>query len=333
MHHYKNQVRFINYSTSIPFDRGLLDDFIAIAKDQWTVTTDPQYDHYYPRSINVFFANRKEFDIKRINELNRTRDDERPYDECAEPNPDLLGFYAPCQSAYTNPVIFVCPEKIMELSLRLNRDGTIHEKVGTIYPTLLIKVILHELAHWLMDGRWRRYCRCRHSASWLTHGFDDPERDDEWYLDILNLGKSHCSYRGLTDRFRKQPWYTVIEESLANAYALKFFKKKQQKRIADAFVSVQPPQYRAGLCWDLSVRDLHATMESWAEVLDDWDLEELIEKSSTTTFLDDLSTSLLRGDKIGTAIDFGNQRDDALRKLGITPWCDRRCKAGEEETA
>lgn len=336
--HYKNRVRFINYSTNIPFDHELLEYFMDTTKGHWNIASHFSDIYRDEDTIDIFFANRKEFETRRADERNRLRKNDRLFDE-PEPepegaNPDLLGFYAPCQYAYTKPVIFVCPEKIMELSVRLNRGGTIHEKVSAIYPTLLTKVILHELAHWLMDGRWRHYCHCNSPANWLAHVFDDPERDDEWYFKTLNLTKCecHCPYYYLTDQFRKQPWYTVIEESLANAYALKFFVKKQQKRIAEAFVSVQPPEYCAGLCWDLSERDLRATMESWGNILDDWDLEKLIEKSTTPTFLDDMATRLINGEKITTAIDFNWKCEESLRKIGIKPWCDR-IQEDSEQTA
>jgi len=127
-------------------------------------------------------------------------------------------------------------------------------------------VAIHELAHAMMDGERSHDLDYRTTWQWLTDRFDDGQKD------IFCVPPDHVGQRcddggrtGGENMPRVRRIKHVLEESLANAFALRQRFSDGERIAVTAFVSGQSPPYRAGLNWlHLDDDALAQTARSWS---------------------------------------------------------------------
>jgi hypothetical protein len=198
------------------------------------------------------------------------------------PDTDLLGIYVSHHRVTHHPMIRVFPERLLSACEPWRRKM---EEEGQIlifaerYPTLLYKVIIHELAHCLMDARaFSR--KCCHAGSWteyMTWLDKDADKgiDAEWddnpvadsqrekWLQQKRAGQAHECEVGAKSlqcwndendgnasgllRLREQ--CKIVEESLANALVLRQSFGDDHLLAIRVFMESQSEPYRLGLKW------------------------------------------------------------------------------------
>ena len=163
-------------------------------------------------------------------------------------HPDLFGVYIPHHKSdhksEHEKLILVSPDKIWDFAKDFHAQCLNFSK-EKIYHTLLIKVVIHELSHLLMDPYVKLSDACKniHSNAECTY-FSESDRGD------LN--------------HKSQEYRHIVEESLANALARKNNWTQDQEAIVTSFIKVQPTAYRAGLKYDMTLTRLMRIAESWS---------------------------------------------------------------------
>jgi hypothetical protein len=176
-------------------------------------------------------------------------------------------------------MIRVFPERVLTACEPWRRKMEESGQVLTFaerYPTLLYKVIIHELAHYLMDAQpFSRKCR---PGSWTeymvqldrnadtplqgpegdNHPVADSERD-KWLRRNLAVQAHICEVAEKSLKARKDKnshWLlplrdqcSIIEESLANALALRQSFGEDHLAAIRVFVESQSEPYQLGLRW------------------------------------------------------------------------------------
>jgi hypothetical protein len=293
-------IRLINTTTRLPVDQALEDFFFRLIKPAYSnaVLEQRHRRHYH---IDVQFVSKDDLDLdrKRLRQIeDGLTETDREEEPCSEqiPDMDLLGVYFSHHPDYHRPVIKVSPEKVMAACQRLKTKTDIKLPLAELYPTLLHAVVIHEVAHSLMDNDSSRH-HCDTPWSWLADCLDEEPK--EHYLEnIDHYFDAHChryGYRNITIPKLRQ-WQHVIEESLANAFVLKQGFNAEQLAALTLFITNQPYAYKVGLKWKCTMPKLLETAESWrsfkGHFLDsNWDLiySETDAKSSLEVLVDRLN--------------------------------------------
>ena len=184
------QFNFINLSTSLPFDEALKNRFYEVF-DFETIKSFKRES--YLNSLNIFFVDKLDKGIE----------------EEIEP----LGFYTKYSIICRNEAIYICPEDIYGYLLNCVKDFPSNtmstEKFQELYQSILLKIIIHEIAHAFMSEiepefekmlkkDWRLVC---------DNSMHAPISSSINNNDLLLIKKRY--YQNKT-----------IEESLANAFVL-----------------------------------------------------------------------------------------------------------------
>jgi hypothetical protein len=273
----ENKIRLVNTTTRLPADREL-ETFLRRIIDPDISNAIGNLIKWGPfrdtgdQAIDIYLVNR--LDNIREKSIGKTPVDDierrREYSEGSGedmPDTDVLGRYFPHYPLYHKPVIEVCPEKIMEAARRLHTIMAKKLRIGEIYPALFCMVVIHELGHALMHGDRAKSRHMRWSQ--LADLFDDGDHEGLVnYLDELTKPKTHC--HGCQGRNQHvaadlERMAHIIEESLANAIALKQRYTPLQKKIIEVFMLRQSKPYRAGLKWKLTLPKLLKTAEAWGQ--------------------------------------------------------------------
>jgi hypothetical protein len=271
-------IRFINTTTALRVDEALESAFFRIVDPAFKKAIERQSRDRY---VDVQIVSRDDEDL--------ARDDTSQRDGI--PDTDVLGIYVYHDQSSHHPTIKVCPERILDACQRWN-----HKIGGALpfaerYPTLLHAVIIHELAHFLMDEQliadqcrlvsWSEFIRrlsCDAAASDATEWTNVPVRDDECEKSLRQIietqkhaqcGRVGKSRDRLTDKYPivLQPLHEsqhMIEESLANAFILNQAFGEGHLAALRVFINSQSaPPYKAGLRWTGDIARVLETASSW----------------------------------------------------------------------
>ncbi len=240
-------IRLINTTTRLPVDQKLEDSFFGLIKPAYSNAVTEQRNRRCPH-IDVQFVSNDDLDLdrKRLRQLEDRltepdREDERYSEQI--PDMDLLGVYFSHHPDYHRPVIKVSPEKVMAAVCRLLKTKKdVKLSVANLYPTLLHAVVIHELAHSLMDEDSSRN-HCDTPWDWLARELDkEPKVHYLENLDYYFDSYCHChrhNYRNNISPALRQCRH-VIEESLANAFVLKQRFTVEQLAALTQFIASQP---------------------------------------------------------------------------------------------
>jgi hypothetical protein len=268
-------VRLINTSTALPVDETLEKAFFRIVDPAFMRTIKKQRREAY---VDVLLVDR----------------DDLPSDDSMRrdgiPDTDLLGIYVPHDQYSHRPMIKVSPERVLDACQPWN------QKMGDVlpfaerYPALLYAVIIHELAHFLMDDRtlFDKYCRARswtENIRWLednaankTNGewANEPVPDsdcEKWVHKKLKSLRHRCdvkmqSIENWTNKHSTvalplQEQCKMVEESLANAFALKQTFGNRHLEALRVFINSQSKPYKTGLKWHGDLRQLLGMASIW----------------------------------------------------------------------
>jgi len=244
-------IRLVNTTTRLPVDHEIENIFFRTIHPAFKADVESKSRHHAPDWIDVFLVDEQELDLERKN----TRDPEVD-DPDQENSMDLLGVYvSPCHGV-PRPVIKVSPEKVMAYCVRLKEKNSFTLPLEQLYPVFLVGVVVHELAHLIMDDSSNcppHVMPWKSAAKWLD---DCPEsgflsqRYHTHHADRL-----HPSVRGMRD---------LVEESLANAFVLKQRVRGEALHALKTTMASEPPGYRQGLLWSGGLRVTLETAQAWA---------------------------------------------------------------------
>ena len=232
-------IRLINTTTRLPVDKDLEASFFKIIVPSFKTAILKRYDEYH---LDVFFVCKDDPDL----DLRRRESN----DSDKIPDMDLLGVYFTHHPDYHRPVIKICPELIMETCQSLIVKGWAKQSFELLYPTILHSVIIHELAHSLMD---HEVYESEVSWRWLAKHIDPK---------VVYKYSCNCPYhRDISKDLRKSK--RIVEESLANAFVLK--QRFNESQLVDlvSFMLHQPNGYSAGPNWKAPLPKLLDTASSW----------------------------------------------------------------------
>ena len=249
-------IRFINTTTNLPVDLEIEKIFRKTIRPtfQKSVESAQHLDH-----VDIFFVNEKHLDRerKKLDLDNKDNKDNKDHNGM-----DILGVYFSLHSEFHRPVIMVSPEKVMKACVSFKKNNANALSLPRLYPSLLIAVVIHELAHWIMDDDSIK----DHDVTpwnWLTSRL---EKDIEYNFDYSHHLASGCD-RHSTWRHLRQ----FIEESLANAFVLKQKLDAEELNFLEAFISTQPQGYKQGVLWSGDLKATLKTAQTWAKFKRDGD--------------------------------------------------------------
>lgn len=252
-------IPFVNTSTRLPVDAAIQKSFFRAAKPEFlkAVLRNGHEDYLHVQFVSPDELDHEREARKADKESTSIREDDEPNESI--PHMDLLGIYISHHPDFHRPVIKVSPEKVMAtcMSLKLNRGGAL--PLDILYPTILHGVVIHELAHSLMnqdsgpnadDVPW----------GWLTRELDEGRK-----FPFSNPSVRHCCPTNIIPSIPRVVAYMhIVEESLANALVLRQRFGKEKLDVLRHFVGCQPGSYRAGLSWKGDFAELMDTAQSWA---------------------------------------------------------------------
>lgn len=234
------------------------------------------------------------------------KEDEGEFEDGGD-HPDLLGVYVAHHPWSHRPAILVSPEQVMAACVGFGRptatqgsdaDAVQARQAGPplpmmrLYPALLAHVAFHELAHAGMCEAAAVPCPGHRSWQAIAQAFDAGEQQAaEVRLEsAISFAKSSCNWRPRPSLTRptKHACHT-IEESLANAIALRQRYDAPTVSVLRDWVSRQPPSYRAGLHWEIDDEALFATATSWTHakpVLHAMDFRQSADTQATRRLMD-----------------------------------------------
>ena len=227
-------IHLINTTTRLPVDKDLEASFFKIIAPSFKTAILKRYDEYH---LDVFFVCKDDPDllISSSGEI---------------PDMDALGVYFTHHPDYHRPVIKICPELIMETCQSLIVKGWAKQSFELLYPTILHSVIIHELAHSLMD---HEVYESEVSWKWLAKHIDPK---------VVYKYSCNCPYhRNISEDLQNSEH--IVEESLANAFVLKQRFNKSQLVDLVSFMSFQSAGYSAGPKWQATLLELLVTASSW----------------------------------------------------------------------
>lgn len=239
-------VKFVNTTTKLPVGLSILNKYKKILH--------PQFEDLIKSTCN---QSTLDIDFVCESDFNHLRD--------VEPDIDLLGAYFAHHHLAHRPKIFVCPELILNacLSLKDKVAAVAQISFGDFYELILIKVIIHELAHFVMDP----YASKEHEC---------PDRT-QYVLTMIKEGRfehgdpipDHCCPAHFLHYSRFGFHYDVnsaikfVEESLANSIALNQNYNLTEMSVVRVFIENQPPEYVAGLKWSMTFEKLLEIGDIW----------------------------------------------------------------------
>jgi hypothetical protein len=268
-------IRLINTTTPLRVDAALECDFFRIVNPAFKAAIEKQGRDLH---VDVQLVGRDDTDL--------ARDDASHRDGI--PDTDLLGIYVSHSRSSHHPVIKVCPERLLDACQRWN-----HKISGALpcterYPALLYAVVIHELAHFLMDDQlisdqcrpisWSEFIRrlsvdaASDATEWNNHPV--PDQKCEKSLQTTMASTEHnCTVNAKTragligkypvDMQLLDECETMIEESLANAFVLNQSFGTSHLTALSTFVESQSAPYKAGLRWKRDIARLLKTVASW----------------------------------------------------------------------
>lgn len=208
------------------------------------------------------------------------KEDEGEFEDGGD-HPDLLGVYVAHHPWSHRPAILVSPEKVMAACLGFGRPAAgpgsdaytaqSHQTsqplpMMSLYPALLAHVAFHELAHAGMCEAAAVPCPGHRSWQAIAQAVDAGEQQaaEAMIESAISFKKSNCNWRP-RQRLTRPTAHAchTIEESLANAIALRQRYDAPTASLLREWVSRQPPSYRAGLHWEIDDEALFTTASSW----------------------------------------------------------------------
>ena len=272
------KIRLINTTTRLPADKALESVLKRMIHQDMSKAIDDlihrlHFRETYDQAIDIYLVSPLD-DIQSktgFEPVENGGERRREYSEGSSedmPDTEVLGRYFSHHLVFHKPVIEVCPEKIMQAARRLNEKMAKKLPIVDIYPALFCMVVIHEIGHALMDED-KSPADHKKPWSWIAHLFDDgdTERFDSYLDDFTKpIGKCHeCHRWPRAVPVELERMEHIIEESLANAIAVKQKYNRSQKRIIREFISRQSKPYRAGLKWQMDLTDLLKTAEAWGQ--------------------------------------------------------------------
>jgi hypothetical protein len=247
-------IRLVNTTNRLRIDATLeqmffatLDPSFANSLELWSREKRTLEDRLHESHIDVELVSKEDLD--------RVRDTPASDERSRYPDMDLLGVYVSHDASHLHSRILVSPEKVMSACHTMQTTSKPSLDIELFYPTLLSAVIVHELAHLLMDPHHKAHQFC--ARSWKEQGLTEASRQKK------NAGGDHAcdvtSTSRMTARRLNHNAAVLVEESLANALVLPQSEELKQ------FMQGQPPEYRAGLRWTGSLSKLLSTAASWRQ--------------------------------------------------------------------
>lgn len=256
-------IRLINTTTKLPIDKIIESVFLQTIHPLYRKAVESTNRQ---TSIDIFFVDDKELD-RELDNLQRQKhfllDNERRSINSGEESIevdasfDLMGVYFTNHPKFNRSVIKVSPEKVMLACISFKKVNSKAMPLSQLYPTLLIAVVIHELAHWIMDSNYHAY------NGVFTWQWYVKELDNDLQYDFLNRNQ-----RSISASANYHPsWQTVIrfiEESLANAFVLRQKLNRDERDFLCNFIEFQPPGYHHCYLWSEAITALLKTADSWA---------------------------------------------------------------------
>lgn len=284
------EIRFINTPTTLRVDESIKEKFQATIEDNYKKAVESAQDQEY---IDVFFVNEEDPDLERKELITKETED----------SIDLLGVYIHQHPEHNNlNIIKICPEKIKKACDSFKEKNLEFSKQG-LYPTLLVAVIIHELAHALM---------CISSEAkidhlpweWLTHRQQIEPTYDFKLTYIYQKSKTDWE----SDRH-------FIEESLANAFVLKQKTTPKELNFLKKFTAGQPDGYKQGDRWSGNLNSTIKTAQTWKSFKsrvdhDEWYFVFDEKNTPTKNLVDSLKTKNPK--KSISSFDFLSEYDQHL---------------------
>ena len=231
------KIRFINTTTKFPVDKKIEKKFHNTIKGAYKKAVESAQHQEY---IDVFFVNEEELNENiKSNEINEINE------ENSTTPIDWLGIYIQKYQKYNRNIIKICPEKI-------NRTCKLLKKPD-FYPTLLVAVVIHELAHWLM---------CQSSEKISEEVIDEIPCG---WLQQIKPANQIANWEN--DRH-------FIEESLANSFILKQKINDNELNFLKRFTDGQPDGYKQGTRWSGDLKTTIETAKDWKKFKSRVDHEE-----------------------------------------------------------
>ena len=297
--HYVN-IRFIETTTILPIDVEIEKAFMRIVLEDFASAVSNRSGC---RPVDVFLVNEAELDLERT--AAELEPELQPDEQSC--HPDSLGIYIPHHPECHRPIIKISPERIMKACMTLHDTAEHGQLLKTAYPALFCNVVVHELAHFVMaehdhdePSSWR----------WLADCFDERHRTQDEVRSRLSQGQHSCVHCYDTMR-RASPNIAklehVIEESLANALAMRQEFSEAEQRVLSEFINRQPCAYRVGKNWKMDNKALLLSAQSWRrfkERVDRWSPVYL--KVGAKTPLERLVDRLIQG-TVSEPVDFDDE--------------------------
>lgn len=270
-------IRFINTTTNLPINDEIETLFLKTIRLAYKDAVESAQRQAH---VDIFFVNEDDPDLETTGDISM----------------DLLGVYISLHPEFHRTVIKVSPEKIMDACVSLKKIGTESLPLARLYPTLLVAVVIHELAHWIMDASSRNDHDLI-SWDWLADCLeDDPQYNFRRTQHKLSHSATlHQKWRHLR-RF--------IEESLAEAFVLKQNFKGPELDFLKRFVAASPPGYRQGGLWSGNLSATLRTAQTWAHFKRNGDHQRwsfIFDQNNTPT---EVLVDLLKSNQSVSSVDF-----------------------------
>jgi len=267
-------IRLINASTRLPVDAAIEDSFFSILDARFgsAVLASNADEH-----VDVLMVMRDDPDL-----LKGSADEDSV-------DVDWAGIYIPHAKAVHRPLIKLSPERVLDLAARIHSKAGKRRSLKSLFLTVFNVVIVHDLAHALMDGRllakacpkrdWRKDVDWREENARLIEtpgpartGADSFEHDPVLEAEMRAHQRlrdaaqdNNCELHNRPIPGHLRQLRKTVEESLANGFVLKQDWNSAQRRIIRDFLAVQAYEYRLGLKWSGTLEQTLDTGRSWAE--------------------------------------------------------------------
>jgi hypothetical protein len=268
-------IRLVNTTTPLRVDAALESEFFRIIDPAFKAAIEKRSRDPY---VDVQLVDRGDKDL--------AGDDASQTDRI--PDTDFLGVYIPHSQPSHHPTIKVCPERILDACQRWSPKIGGELPFAERYPTLLNAVIIHELAHFLMDDplvadqcqpsswsefiRWLNGDAVKENDEWASRPVADRECEKRIQRRLADQ-KDECSLKAQhiqswikTKSVDMKPLLDqrkVVEESLANAFVLRQSFGQRHLDALRVFIESQSAPYRAGLGWRGGISALLDTASAW----------------------------------------------------------------------
>lgn len=239
-------VRFVNTTTNIPVDEKLFNIFLKTVRPEFSRAVESSVRHPDRGPFDVFFVDATELDLEQQNKHERENGGD-------ESGMDLLGVYVPPHQGSPRSVIKVSPEKVMDWCVRFKENSGVTLTLERLYPLFLVGVVIHELAHLIMDDSSRSDII---PWEWLAKTLEEYPRDDFLHRFYHEVDRQPPSVRAMCH---------FVEESLANAFVLKQRVKGKALAALKLAMETEPDGYKHGLLWSGSLAATLETAGTWRD--------------------------------------------------------------------